>query len=65
MRILYDSKQAIYKTPFGTLTPGQMCTLNIHIPSTVQTTLVECVINYEHGGLCQAVPMTFRKKAKA
>ena len=26
MRILYDSKQPQFKTPFGTLTPGQVCT---------------------------------------
>ena len=24
MRILYDSKQPQFKTPFGTLTPGQV-----------------------------------------
>ena len=29
MRILYDSKQPQFKTPFGTLTPGQVCTLHI------------------------------------
>ena len=63
MRILFDSKQTQYKDPFGTLTPGQMCTLNIHIPSTVQTTSVECIINHEYGGLCKSVPMTYKKKA--
>ena len=63
MRILFDSKQTQYKDPFGTLTPGQMCTLNIHIPSAVQATSVECVINHEYGGLCQSVPMTYKKKA--
>ncbi len=35
MRILYDSKQLHHKTPFGTLTPGESCTLCIHIPATV------------------------------
>ena len=62
MRILFDSKQLQYKDPFGTLTPEQTCTLHIHIPSTVQATAVECVINHEHGGLAQTVPMSFKKK---
>ena len=43
MRILYDSKQPQFKTPFGTLTPGQVCTLHIHIPTSVLTTEVICV----------------------
>ena len=44
MRILYDSKQPQFKTPFGTLTPGQVCTLHIHIPTSVLTTKVTCVL---------------------
>ena len=43
MRILFDSKQPQYKTPFGTVTPEEVCTLNIHIPSTVGATGVECI----------------------
>ena len=31
MRILFDSQQTQYKTPFGTLTPEENCTLKIHI----------------------------------
>ncbi len=62
MRILFDSKQLQYKTPFGTLVPNQNCTLHIHVPSTVQTTLVECIINHEHGGHALTVPMTYKKK---
>ncbi|MCI5976955.1 MAG: glycoside hydrolase family 13 protein [Clostridiales bacterium] len=49
MRILFDSKQLLYKTPFGTLTPGQECTLHIHIPTSVQTTQVKCLLNGEDG----------------
>ncbi len=62
MRILYDSKQLCYKDPFGTLTPGQGCTLNIHIPSSVQTTAVKCVINHEDGALNQEVSLTYKVK---
>ena len=65
MRILFDSKQTQYKTPFGTLTPNQLCTLNIHIPSSVQATKVECIINHEHGGHAQTVTMTYKKKQGA
>ena len=41
MRILFDSKQLMHKDPFGTLVPDQKCTLNIHIPASVQATAVE------------------------
>lgn len=37
MRILYDSKDTRFKKPFGTLTEGQSCSFNIHIPSSCQT----------------------------
>ena len=62
MRILYDSKQTQFKTPFGTLTPGQDCTLTIHIPSTVQTTSVDCIFNYESGGHHRTVNLGFKMK---
>ena len=53
MRILFNSRQLQHKTPFGTLTPGQTCTLTIHIPSAVKTERVECIINHENG--CHAM----------
>ena len=62
MRILFDSKKLQYKNPFGTLTPNQECTLNIHIPSNVQATLVECIINHEYGATAQTVAMSYKKK---
>lgn len=65
MRILFDSKQLIYKDPFGTLIPGQLCTLHIHIPSTVQTTGVQCVIQQEDGTPSQEAAMTYRMKRGA
>ena len=43
MRILFDSRQAMFKTPFGTLVPGQECTLHIHIPSSVQAIKTEAL----------------------
>ena len=47
MRILFDSKQTIHKDPFGTLTPGQNCTLNVHVPSSVGAVKVECIIRLD------------------
>ena len=55
MRILYDSKLAIYKAPFGTLTPGQSCTLHIHIPAQVGCTHVTCILSHDGGSHAQDV----------
>ena len=49
MRILFDSKKAIFKTPFGTLTPGQECTLNLHIPVSVKAKKAVCILRNEDG----------------
>ena len=65
MRILFDSKQPQFKTPFGTLTPNQICTLNIHIPSSVQAGTVTCVLNYEDGRTAQEIPFEFKMKRGA
>lgn len=53
MRILFDSKQLIYKSPFGTLTPEQTCTLHIHVPLAVQANRVECILCHPDGNLSQ------------
>ena len=65
MRILFDSKQLQYKTPFGTLTPDQICTLNIHIPSSVQATKVTCIINHEYGATAQEATLEYKMKRGA
>ena len=62
MRILYDSKNPIYKTPFGTLTPGQNCTLSIHVPASVRTTKVTCILNYDGGAHAQSVDLLFSRE---
>ena len=62
MRILFDSKQTQYKSPFGTLVPDQVCTLTIHIPSSVQTTHVNCILNYEHGEKAQDITLEYKMK---
>ena len=65
MRILYDSKQTLYKSPFGTLTPDQECTLNIHIPASVQATGVTCELLYDDQSPAQAVKLEFKMKKGA
>ena len=65
MRILFDSKQPQFKSPFGTLTPGEECTLHIHIPSSVQAKAVTCRIMSDDGSHTQEVTMEFQKKLGA
>ena len=49
MRILFDSKKAEHKTPFGCLTAGEVCTLRIHVPETVGATHVVCMLQRDGG----------------
>ena len=62
MRILYDSKLPQHKTPFGTLVPGQVCTLTIHIPSSVQANTVVCDIDNEDGSHAMNVNLEYKMK---
>ena len=57
MRILYDSRQTRFKSPFGTLTPDQVCTLHIHVPASVQATSVICEILHENHTAAQVVTL--------
>ena len=57
MRILFDSKLPEFKTPFGTLTPGQVCTLHVHIPAAVKTQRAEIVLCYENGSPARYLEM--------
>ncbi len=50
MRILYNSRESQFKTPFGTLVPEQTCTLHVHVPLSVQATSVTCELLYEDHG---------------
>ncbi len=65
MRILYDSKQAMYKSPFGTLTPGENCTLTIHIPGNVEATRVTCILNYDSGSNTQNIDLKLKERKGA
>ncbi len=65
MRILFDSKQLAFKNPFGTLTPGQSCTLCVHIPASVEATRVVCCLQREDGTHLPPVEMEYWKKTGA
>ena len=43
MRILYNSKDAKFKSPFGTLTEGENCRISVHIPCSCRTVSVQLV----------------------
>ena len=58
MRILYDSKQLKFKKPFGTLVPGQDCTLHVHVPASVRATSVTCELLYENHTAAQSVALS-------
>ena len=49
MRILFDSKKAVYKTPFGCVTPSETCTLRIRIPVSVGAAGVCVCMERENG----------------
>ena len=57
MRILYNSRESRFKTPFGTLLPEQTCTLHIHVPIPVQADYVACELLHEDMSAAQVVKM--------
>ena len=61
MRILFDSKQDAFKAPFGCLTPGQACTLHIHIPVAVNTRAVEIALCAQDGNQIGSFPMAYEQ----
>ncbi len=49
MRILYDSKNKIFKSKFGTLKENEPCDINIHIPKHCKTVCCKLVFENESG----------------
>ncbi len=49
MRILYDSKNLKFKTPFGTLKQNESCGITIYIPHDCKTREVKLVLQAENG----------------
>lgn len=61
MRILFDSKLPQHKRPFGCLTPGEDCTLCVHIPVAVMTRKAEMVLCGENGDELRSEELRFEK----
>ena len=59
MRILFDSKQQQFKSPFGTLKLGEVCTLHIHIPVNVHAQQVVCVLCHEDNSVKEEIFMSY------
>ena len=54
MRILFDSRQEQYKTPFGTLRTGESCILHMRIPVNCGATSVTLIVeNCEEQPFCE------------
>ena len=49
MRILFDSKLSQFKTPFGTLIPGERCRLRVDIPVSCQAVKAEARMMRDDG----------------
>ena len=58
MRILFDSKNTLYKEPFGCLRVGEECRLTVHIPVNVQTRSANAVLLHEDGSLLREIPLS-------
>ena len=58
MRILFDSKLSQFKTPFGVLIPGEVCTLHIQIPVSCRTEHVELLLLQEDGTPAREVSLS-------
>lgn len=60
MRILFDSRQEQYKTPFGTLRAGNSCVLHMNVPESSGATSVTLVMeNCDEQPYCE---FTFEKE---
>jgi glycosidase len=58
MRILFDSRQEKYKTPFGTVTPAQDCILRVLIPTACRAVGAETVLEDCDGQPFAAFPFS-------
>lgn len=58
MRILFNSLDCTYKTPFGVLKPGQTCQMRLAIPVSCQTRFVQLCLEQENGTPACSVPFT-------
>ena len=61
MRILYDSKNPVYKKPFGVLRENENCRFGIHIPKNCKTKTVKLELFKEDGGFYAAFFLSLKE----
>ena len=61
MRILYNSRDSQFKTPFGTVNPGQVCRLCVHVPSSVGAQQVVCILQNDSGREAAQAVLSYEK----
>ena len=64
MRILFDSRQTQYKTPFGTLRTGECCVLQIRIPTEVGASGVRLMLEGSEHAVCAELPFSFASRGE-
>ena len=64
MRILFDSRQTQYKTPFGTLRTGECCVLQIRIPTEVGASGVRLMLEDSEHAVCAELPFSFASRGE-
>ena len=62
MRILFDSKNEQYKSPFGTVVPKELCAFHIWIPVSCLTTAVELVFRCDRTAEEHAEPLRWERR---
>ena len=65
MRILFNSRDRQYKTPFGTVRTGQSCFLRIDIPRACGAVSVELMLENCDGQLCKTAPFALESNGEA
>ena len=64
MRILFDPFSSEYKSPFGTLVPGEACSISIRIPVSCKTERVSLVLLDEGGEEYASFYLFLKKREK-
>ena len=62
MRILFDPFSLEYKSPFGTLVPGEACSVSVRIPVSCRTERVRLVLLTEKGEEYASFFMSLKKR---
>lgn len=62
MRILYDSRNIQFKTPFGTIRRGQNCVIRIHVPFSSGATAVSLILEDQDQQVVRVIPLSMPER---